>query len=134
VNNEQVISSSHFRNFISLFVQQLKIAGQKSSTYLLIMNESFINALQRLVGPKNVLIGPKIADYLPSILAEGQAIEVQAVVFPDSMAALAAISLLCQKQNQTIIMYDGLDKLKLNSAWTGLEVLISLEKISGKDG
>ena len=98
------------------------------------MNESFINALQRLVGPKNVLIGPKIADYLPSILAEGQAIEVQAVVFPDSMAALAAISLLCQKQNQTIIMYDGLDKLKLNSAWTGLEVLISLEKISGKDG
>ena len=95
------------------------------------MNESLINALQRLVGPKNVLIGPKITTYLSSIIMKEQTMEVQAVVFPNSMATLAAISLFCQKQNQAIIIYDGLDKLTLNSEWTGLEVLISLEKIDG---
>jgi len=94
------------------------------------MKEQVINALQRKLGSKKVLLGTDVSERYEHIWTMDTALNAMAVVLPSTTKEVSAIMKICYAHNQAVVVHGGLTNLVGGTKTNKEEVVISTERLN----
>ncbi len=94
------------------------------------MNEQVINALQRAIGVKKVLLGADVSSRYEHIWTMDQPLNAMAVVLPSTTEEVSTIMKICFAHNQAVVVHGGLTNLVGSTKTQAHELVISTERLN----
>ena len=94
------------------------------------MNEQIINALQRAIGVKKVLLGADVSSRYEHIWTMDVPLNAMAVVLPSTTTEVSAIMKICYAHDQPVVVHGGLTNLVGSTKTQSNEVVISTERLN----
>ena len=94
------------------------------------MNEQVINALQRAIGVKKVLLGEDVSSRYEHIWTMNESLNAMAVVLPSTTEEVSSIMKICYAYDQPVVVHGGLTNLVGSTKTNKNELVISTERLN----